>query len=81
MKLLQKNAEIVETTDESEGNSSMSKDYNDIFGDQNLFKDFGGFDSDKKEESENGATRSNEYNDIFGDPNLFKNFGGFDNKE
>mgnify|MGYP003302058283 CR=1 FL=1 len=44
-------------------------------------KDFGGFDSDKKEESENGATRSNEYNDIFGDPNLFKNFGGFDNKE
>ena len=81
MKLLQQNAESVETTDESEGSASRSKEYNDIFGDQNLFKDFGGFDSDKKEESENGATRSNEYNDIFGDPNLFKNFGGFDNKE
>jgi hypothetical protein len=81
LKLLQQNAESVETTDESEGNASRSKEYNDIFGDQNLFKDFGGFDSDKKEESENGATRSNEYNDIFGDPNLFKNFGGFDNKE
>ena len=49
--------------------------------DQNLFKDFGGFDTDKKEESEDGATRSNEYNDIFSDPNLFKDFGGFDNKE
>ena len=81
LKLLQQNAESVETTDESEGSASRSKEYNDIFGDQNLFKDFGGFDSDKKEESENGATRSNEYNDIFGDPNLFKNFGGFDNKE
>jgi spermidine/putrescine transport system permease protein len=81
LKLLQQNAETVETTDDSEGNASRSKGYNDIFGDQNLFKDFGGFDTEKKEESENGATRSNEYKDIFSDPNLFKNFGGFDNKE
>jgi hypothetical protein len=81
LKLLQQNAESVETTDDSEGNASRSKGYNDIFGDQNLFKDFGGFDTDKKDESENGATRSNEYKDIFSDPNLFKNFGGFDNKE
>ena len=57
-----------------------SKEYNDIFGDPNLFKNFGGFDTDKKEEGESGATRSNEYNDIFSDPNLFKNFGGFDNE-
>tara|TARA_Y100001968_G_scaffold5074_1_gene4495 strand:+ start:1452 stop:2777 length:1326 start_codon:yes stop_codon:yes gene_type:complete len=81
LKLLQQNAESVETTNESEGSAEGSKEYNDIFGDPNLFKDFGGFDTEKKEESENGATRSNEYNDIFGDPNLFKNFGGFDNKE
>ena len=29
---------------------TCSKEYNDIFGDQNLFKNFGGFDIDKKEE-------------------------------
>jgi len=78
---LQKNAETLETTDDSDGTAGGSQEYNGIFGDQNLFKDFGGFDTDKKEEGESGATRSNEYNDIFSDPNLFKNFGGFDNKE
>ena len=67
-------------TDEGGAETGGSKEYNDIFGDPNLFKNFGGFDTDKKEE---GKWRhwSNEYNDIFSDPNLFKNFGGFDNKE
>ena len=81
LKLLQQNAESVEATDEGGAETGGSKEYNDIFGDPNLFKNFGGFDTDKKEEGESGATRSNEYNDIFSDPNLFKNFGGFDNKE
>ena len=81
LKLLQQNAESVEATDGGEAETGGSKEYNDIFGDPNLFKNFGGFDTDKKEEGESGATRSNEYNDIFSDPNLFKNFGGFDNKE
>jgi hypothetical protein len=81
LKLLQQNAETIETTNEGNSGTGGSNEYNNIFGDPNLFKNFGGFDTDKKEESENGATRSNEYNDIFSDPNLFKNFGGFDNKE
>ena len=81
LKLLQQNAESVEATDEGGAETGGSKEYNDIFGDPNLFKNFGGFDTDEKEEGESGATRSNEYNDIFSDPNLFKNFGGFDNKE
>ena len=67
--------------EETLSNLKTSKANNTLRAYRSDFKDFGGFDTDKKEESENGATRSNEYNDIFSDPNLFKNFGGFDNKE
>jgi spermidine/putrescine transport system permease protein len=81
LKLLQKNAETLETTNDSDGTAGGSQEYNGIFADPNLFKDFGGFDTDKKEEIEDDATKSNGYNDLFADPNLFKNFGGFDNKE
>jgi spermidine/putrescine transport system permease protein len=81
LKLLQKNAETLETTNDSDGTAGGSQEYNGIFSDPNLFKDFGGFDTDKKEEIEDDATKSNGYNSIFSDPNLFKNFGGFDNKE
>ena len=52
LKLLQLNAESVDEEALEGGELGGNKDYGDIFGDSNLFKDFGGFDSkeDDKEE-------------------------------
>ncbi len=51
LKLLQQNAESVDEEALEGGELGGNKDYGDIFGDTNLFKDFGGFDNkkDKKE--------------------------------
>ena len=45
LKLLQKNAEAVDEKSLEGGELGGNKDYGDIFGDTNLFKDFGGFDT------------------------------------
>jgi ABC-type spermidine/putrescine transport system permease subunit II len=45
LKLLQKNAEIANQRSSENGDVGEKKEYNSIFGDPNLFKDFGGFDS------------------------------------
>ncbi len=45
LKLLQQNAESVDEGSLQGGELGGNKDYGDIFGDSNLFKDFGGFDT------------------------------------
>ena len=45
LKLLQENAESVDEKSLEGGSLGGNKDYGDIFGDTNLFKDFGGFDT------------------------------------
>ena len=45
LKLLQQNAETVDEQSLEGGELGGNKDYGDIFGDANLFKDFGGFDT------------------------------------
>ena len=45
LKLLQENAESVDEKSLEGGALGGNKDYGDIFGDTNLFKDFGGFDT------------------------------------
>jgi len=45
LKLLQQNAESVDEESLEGGELGGNKDYGDIFGDTNLFKDFGGFDT------------------------------------
>ena len=46
LKLLQQNADTVDEKSLEGGNLGGNQDYGDIFGDENLFKDFGGFDTD-----------------------------------
>ena len=52
LKLLQQNVDTVDEKSLEGGELGGNKDYSDIFGDSNLFKDFGGFDTkeDNKEE-------------------------------
>ena len=45
LKLLQKNAEIANQRSSENGDVGEKKEFDSIFGDPNLFKDFGGFDS------------------------------------
>ena len=45
LKLLQENAETVDEKSLEGCNLGGNQDYGDIFGDENLFKDFGGFDT------------------------------------
>ena len=45
LKLLQKNAEIANQRSSESGDVGEKKEFDSIFGDPNLFKDFGGFDS------------------------------------
>ena len=45
LKLLQENADTVDEKSLEGGNLGGNQDYGDIFGDENLFKDFGGFDT------------------------------------
>tara|TARA_Y100001970_G_scaffold293278_1_gene439017 strand:+ start:1833 stop:3062 length:1230 start_codon:yes stop_codon:yes gene_type:complete len=45
LKLLQQNADAVDEESLEGGELGGNKDYGDIFGDANLFKDFGGFDT------------------------------------
>jgi len=49
LKLLQKNAESVDEESLQGGELGGNKDYGDIFGDANLFKDFGGFDTKEED--------------------------------
>ena len=49
LKLLQQNAEAVDEQSLEGGELGGNKDYGDIFGDANLFKDFGGFDTKEDE--------------------------------
>ena len=49
LKLLQKNAESVDEEALEGGELGGNKDYGDIFGDTNLFKDFGGFDTKEED--------------------------------
>ena len=44
LKLLQKNAEIANQRALENGDVGEKKEFDSIFGDPNLFKDFGGFD-------------------------------------
>ena len=44
LKLLQNNADALET-EGGDGGTGSTNEYNDIFGDPNLFKNFGGFDN------------------------------------
>lgn len=48
LKLLQQNVETEATTTPQSGPATGSQGFNNIFGDPNLFKNFGGFDSDAK---------------------------------
>ena len=48
LKLLQQNVETEGTTIPQSGPATGSQGFNNIFGDPNLFKNFGGFDSDAK---------------------------------
>ena len=52
LKLLQKNAESVDEKVLEGGELGGNKDYGDIFGDSNLFKNFGGFDTKDDSEKE-----------------------------
>jgi hypothetical protein len=45
LKLLQQNVDTVDEKSLEGGELGGNKDYGDIFGDPNLFKDFGGFDT------------------------------------
>ena len=49
LKLLQQNADSVNENSLQKGGLGGNKDYGDIFGDPNLFKDFGGIDGKTKE--------------------------------
>jgi len=49
LKLLQQNADAVDEETLEGGELGGNKDYGDIFGDANLFKDFGGFDTKEEE--------------------------------
>ena len=49
LKLLQQNAESVDEESLEGGELGGNKDYGDIFGDTNLFKDFGGFDTKEED--------------------------------
>jgi len=49
LKLLQKNADTVDEKSLKGGELGGNKDYSDIFGDSNLFKDFGGFDNKEED--------------------------------
>jgi len=49
LKLLQQNAESVDEESLQGGELGGNKDYGDIFGDANLFKDFGGFDTKEED--------------------------------
>ena len=44
LKLLQNNADTLES-EGGDGGTGSTNEYNDIFGDPNLFKNFGGFDN------------------------------------
>jgi ABC-type spermidine/putrescine transport system permease subunit II len=50
LKLLQKNAEIANQRSSENGDVIEKKEFDNIFGDPNLFKDFGGFDSKTQEQ-------------------------------
>ena len=50
LKLLQQNADKASQTSSENGETSEKKEFGDIFGDPNLFKDFGGFDSKKEDD-------------------------------
>ena len=49
LKLLQQNVDTVDEKSLEGGELGGNKDYSDIFGDSNLFKDFGGFDTKKED--------------------------------
>jgi len=49
LKLLQKNADIASQTSSENDEAGGKKEFGDIFGDPDLFKNFGGFDSKKKD--------------------------------
>ena len=49
LKLLQQNADAVDEEALEGGELGGNKDYGDIFGDANLFKDFGGFDTKEED--------------------------------
>ena len=49
LKLLQQNVDTVDEKSLEGGELGGNKDYKDIFGDANLFKDFGGFDTKKED--------------------------------
>ncbi len=49
LKLLQQNADAVDEKSLEGGELGGNKDYGDIFGDVNLFKDFGGFDTKEED--------------------------------
>ena len=48
LKLLQQNVDSVDKESLEGGELGGNKDYGDIFGDPNLFKNFGGFDNKKE---------------------------------
>ena len=50
LKLLQKNADKASQTSVQNGETGQKKEFGDIFGDPDLFKNFGGFDTKKKED-------------------------------
>ena len=50
LKLLQKNAEKANQISSENGDAGEKKEFDSIFGDPNLFKDFGGFDSKTPEQ-------------------------------
>ena len=50
LKLLQKNAEKANQISSENGDAGEKKEFDSIFGDPNLFKDFGGFDSKAQEQ-------------------------------
>ena len=50
LKLLQKNAEKANQISSENGDAGEKKEFDSIFGDPNLFKDFGGFDSKTQEQ-------------------------------
>ena len=49
LKLLQQNVDTVDEKSLEGGELGGNKDYSDIFGDSNLFKDFGGFDTKEED--------------------------------
>ena len=50
LKLLQKNADKASQTSSGNGETDQKKEFGDIFGDPDLFKNFGGFDTKEKDE-------------------------------